>query len=385
MKWTQPGREKMVDCICGEKNRFYLWGAGQTGERFIKSFQDKINILGVIDSSITRQGERVGPYEVISPYEVNMSNDFKIIITINTPQYIFEVVQYLKRLGWRENIDFFRYLPVQRVLNYYIKGEMYIEQTDLSLTTRCTLRCKDCLLQMPFISNPMSLEWEKIKDRIDLSFKFVDRFGEYHLVGGEPTLSPELKRTIQYLDTNYGKRIEKLVMVTNATIEPTVELLKVLHDYSVRVEISDYSYSEEFCGRQKIGLWIEKLKGYNINYVIRVQEKWYQFGREEGENYCDKELETCFEYCDCALRTISFQNGRAYLCARVAVAEDSGLSEISKENSFLLGDRTEENRRRFLEYVIGYTNMGYIEQCRKCYQRKFFWDLEIPAAKQVER
>lgn len=385
MKWNNPGQESVIDIICNKENKYYIWGAGKTGVDFLDKFKKDLNIIGIIDSNEQLVGQDVEGIPIKKPEDISSFKDVKIIITINTSEYIYEVTQYLRKQGLLENEHFFRYLLVQRILNCYCHNCLYIEQTDLSLTTRCTLRCKDCLLQMPYIENPVEFDWEEIKNRIDLSFKFVDCFGEYHLVGGEPTLSLELVKSIKYLGTEYRERFDTLVVVTNATLEPKEELLNIFKQYQVRVEISDYSYSKAFSAQQKVDLWIQKLEEKSIKYGIRKQESWYCFGRKKQENCCDREIQKCFEYCDCAIKTVSFLKDRVYLCARAAVAEDSGLSQMQEDNSFVLEEPTEENRRKFLEYVCGYTPKGYLEECTKCYTRKFFWDLEVPAAQQLKR
>ncbi len=385
MIWMNPGKEKGIDIICDKQNQYYIWGAGQTGINFLKAWGRDITILGIIDSSEALIGQNVEGFCVQSPKNISFDSDIKIIITINTPQNIYEVAEFLKKQGMIENKNFFRYRTIKRVLNYWLKDKIWLEQTDISLTTKCTLRCKECLLQMPYIGCPVNLEWDEIKNRIDCSFRLVDEYEEYHIVGGEVLLSPELIRCIEYLGEQYAHQIQTIVMVTNATIEPQDSLLYILKKYNVQVEMSDYSYSKAFNGKQRLDLWVERLEKYGIKYAIRKMEMWNHFDREMKENYNERALTYCFDYCSCVVSTVSYVKDRVYLCARAAVAEDSGLSVLHEDNSFAIGDRTAENRRKFLEYVVGYTAKGYLEECKKCYCSTLWWENEIPAAEQLER
>lgn len=386
MKWNCPGHEAAVDILCDKNNKYYIWGIAETGLNFLKRFKNDIDIIGIIDSNEELLGETIQEYVVFRPEEVEFTSEDKVIVTINTAEYVYEVYKYLETKGLIENQTFFHYVTAQRILDYYCHNTLFLEQTDLALTSLCTLQCKDCLVQIPYIKKPGMLEWDEIQNRIDLSFKFVDGFGEYHLVGGEPTLSPEIEKTISYLQNLYGNRIEKICVVTNATVSPKENLLAELKRCSGKIIISDYSYSEAFNKTQKVEEWIKKSGEKGVELGIRKQGIWNLLGQEDKNDYSEDQLVKCFDFCDCGARkTLTFQNDRVYLCARSAMAEDWALSEIHEENSFLLGDVTEENRRKFLEYTMGYTNLGYLEQCKKCYLGKYSWETRIPAAKQVER
>ena len=386
MKWCFPGHEHVVDVICDKSNHYYLWGMQETGRNFLQKFQQDINIIGILDSDKEKIGMEIDGFRVQDPKTVSFSSDDKVIITINTAEHKYSVVQYLLQIGMVENETYFHYVTAQRILNYYAHKLLFLEQTDLLITSACTLCCKDCLVRIPYIEKPQIYALDEIKQRIDLSFKFVDKFGEYHVLGGEPMLHPQLDKIIEYLMENYRSRLNKGCIVTNATILPTKKILDIFKRYDIEVIISDYSYSDGFHGKQKVKDWESMLEQQKISYVIREQKMWNPLGDVDEKNYSEHQLRDCFDYCDCGVtKTLIFQNDRVYLCARSADAEDVSRGVFAIGNSMKLDDPTEENRRRFLEYTMGFTENGYLEECKKCYLGKFNWEMRVPAARQIER
>lgn len=61
------------------------------------------------------------------------------------------------------------------------------------------------------------------------------------MFGGEPFLHLQLADTIKYLGTCYADKIGQIVIITNGTVLPKQELLKILQKYKVSLSISDYT------------------------------------------------------------------------------------------------------------------------------------------------
>ena len=99
MKWCFPGHEHVVDVICDKSNHYYLWGMQETGRNFLQKFQQDINIIGILDSDKEKIGMEIDGFRVQDPKTVRFSSDDKVIITINTAEHVYSVVQYLLQIG----------------------------------------------------------------------------------------------------------------------------------------------------------------------------------------------------------------------------------------------------------------------------------------------
>ena len=74
--------------------------------------------------------------------------------------------------------------------------ELVVGSIDVSLTTRCNLKCKNCGSLMPFYAHPKDVELDTIIKSLDRFFSCVDRVVRINVIGGEPFLYPHLAEVI---------------------------------------------------------------------------------------------------------------------------------------------------------------------------------------------
>ena len=132
---------------------------------------------------------------------------------------------------------------IERYKYYAGKGngyekKIYLPYCVLCITTRCTLKCKDCAA---FIT--------KNKDKKDYSLRYVrENFGrildaidgitELELMGGEPFLCKEFNEILSWCIQQ--KKIRAIKIVTNGTLLPSVETWSLLKNIKVKLVIDDY-------------------------------------------------------------------------------------------------------------------------------------------------
>ena len=119
-------------------------------------------------------------------------------------------------------------------------NKLYLARTDLSMTEYCNLRCKNCNMLMPYFKHPKHRDLEQLKEDIDTYFNWVDQVQVFNLLGGEPFLYPHVLELTKYLCENYRNRIDQVVFFSNGTLIPSEELLKLMREYEIEVQVSDY-------------------------------------------------------------------------------------------------------------------------------------------------
>ena len=285
------------------------------------------------------------------------------------------------------NQDFVFYDVARRIIAFYKDKIFWLPQIDLTITTSCTLKCRDCIQQIPLIKSKKNLRFEDIADSLRNTFHHIDYCKEFHIVGGEPLLHPQLPHIVEHVGAIYGEKIETIVIVTNGTIVPKDELLNVMSHWHVRVEISDYRESVTAPSGQKINEIASALKQYHIPCLLRPMSEWNDYcgdNTETSKGSSDDALTATFDTCPCAGPTLSVYAKKMYICSRSMVAETFGLIDTDLRNGISLQGDATAIRENLLEYSLKITESGYIPYCINCHGKKAIYDRLIPAAKQLE-
>lgn len=387
MKWTNKGTkfDNISNIIIDEKSDFYLWGAKETGDYFLKRYKKSIKIKGIIDSDITLVGKEIYGIKVFTPEIINEINDIKIIITVSSPSNIDEIIDYLNRHNKIENKDYFSYINFMRLYDFYKNDKLNLINLDLILTNSCTLACEKCLLKIPFVKTKKIYNIDQLKKSIDEIFNLVDYFEEIHLLGGEPLLYENLIEIISYIANNYRKKFSELQVVSNGTIIPKRDLMAVMKSNNVRFIISDYSVSNDFNGKQYLNEIKTILKEYEILFSIRNQDYWHDYdGDFKNEKIIEKELVSLYDKCPCRKKTITVIGNKLYSCCRAASLVWGNLKKEDINDYFELDNDYINKRKYLLEFSLGCTEIGYLKKCYECYSNIPIYERIISAAKQIK-
>ncbi len=164
-------------------------------------------------------------------------------------------VNNLKRfMLWREGrfhnpkdkLRYVRTFLAEELENFYEKGQFVLPQIGFSLTTRCTLRCRDCIALSPLFDEArpsfIHIDQNAAAYRSELAriADGVDGVKRLFLHGGEPLLNKDLPDIVQA--SAECEKIELVELITNGTVVPSEALLDVMERYKHKI----YLYKEDF-------------------------------------------------------------------------------------------------------------------------------------------
>ncbi|MCR8746702.1 radical SAM protein [Romboutsia lituseburensis] len=364
MKWKNKGHE--FDDFIREwdiNKEYYIWGASNSGNRFFDKFKDILNIKGFIDSDESKHNHKIANKSIVT-FEHVKSNYPKTKIIIASQAY-YEISNILKREGYIENVDFCNGNTFTATYFMYNHNKLYLHRIDISLTNRCTLKCKKCNMLMPYFEKPMHKSLSSIKENIDLYFKWVDNVETIKLLGGEPMLYPYLIDVIEYLNEEYKDRIDNIDIFSNGTLKLSNEILTTLKRHKVTVQISDYSNRLEYL-KEKVDLFEAQLKNNEITYTRLTYDKWLDFIQQNYHSIdsTQEELVDKFNKCNPPFRGL--HDKKLYYCHLSTSAVQAEIFEDNNNDYFDLSRYNENRKIELMEFDLGYNEIGYVTYCKRC-------------------
>ncbi|MCM1038091.1 MAG: radical SAM protein [Ruminococcus sp.] len=236
-----------------------------------------------------------------------------------------------------------------------------IYHVDMTVTTKCTFNCKYCNMFIPYHQEHRNYSFEELKENIDLFFERVDYVAYFGLIGGEPMLNPILKDIIIYLEQNYRDQYGKISYASNGSIVPPEDLLAVMKKYEVHIVVSDYSKAIPY--KDKLGRLIEKFEQYDIQYDIKPDILWCDFGFPENPyKRNDQQLKEHLAYCRPEWNGLN--EGKFYYCNLSWSAEKSGYFKLKEEDYIVLKEIDPRDKEACRQLVA--LSRGTSSFCRIC-------------------
>ncbi len=366
MKWTNKGHEYDAEYkeIKGKK-AYYLFGAGDYGRQFLNIFKDEIRIRGFIDNSEEKQGKAINGYICYTLDQIQLSEDEGIVLTMSQIARITPCEQ-LKQHGYRERVDFFVLEEFLSVYYVYKYDKIYFSSISFLPSTICNLKCRHCLNFNPFAKQFYVREWEALVKDVDLFFSCIDRIMIFHISGGEPMLYKHTVDLIEYIDKNYGDRIDTLRMITNGTIVPRNEDLIKISKCRVELVVDDYREAVPRYNAQFNDL-TQKLEEFGIRFYINKADNWIDLAPERTDYSCWTEEALEKHRSDCCQSWQELRDGKLYNCNYAAYASVAGIGgKQDQEETYELTTFSTEKKKELVEFRLGYTTKGYTNFCRKC-------------------
>lgn len=366
MKWENKGHEydNMYENICN-KEGFYLFGAGDYGTQFECAFRNEINIIGYIDNDPLKQGKRINGIFCYSLEEIELENNQGIIVTMSQIARV-KPVEQLRDRGYISRKDYFIIEEFTSVYNVYKYDKVYFSTISFLPSTACNLNCKHCLNFNPFAKKFYIREWDDLVKDVDLFFSCVDHIMLFHVSGGEPFIYKHTADLIEYIDKNYGDRIDTLRTVTNGTQVPKDQVLEKLAKCNIEITVDDYREAvPQF--NDRFAQLIMKLEEYNIRYYINKVDSWIDLAPEitDYSNRSDEELIKHRDSCNQSWQEL--RDGKLYSCNYAAYATVAGIAgEQDVEETYDLTQYTPSKKKELVEFRLGYTTKGYTYFCKKC-------------------
>lgn len=392
MKWQNRGHEfdqmaeEYIKTFQKKGEKIYIFGAGYLGNE-VKNVVERLGCFaGYIDNDTRKQESGINGIPVMS-FKSYMCLEQKGIIVIAVDRkYVSEIARQLTEKKLSIEKDFFvwddflrRTLPV---LTAYYYDLAYVELAQISVTERCSLRCRKCAHACNYVdSHAKDMTIDEVYHSADVFFSKVDLCREFVLIGGEPLLYQKLQDAVSYIGGRYRKKMVHFCITTNGTILPKKELLTVCKQYNVLFRISNYSkelphLAEKY--KRLTGL----LEADGIAYVLGdADEAWMDYGFGMVNRSTDEmELQKVFNQCQTPCREI--RGGKYYFCVMArSVSENMGL-DVGKEDFLDLEKLPTDYKKILTEFELGYSVKGYLDMCRHC-NGADSKRLLIPAAEQV--
>lgn len=357
-----------------------LWGAGRIGGVAAHCLKQRgIKILAFCDTAIDKQGGEFCGYPVISPQE--MKNSYPDAAVIVTSTFQDKIYQKLRQFGFGvvfncvslflefdyEGYDFWLTPEyANRMVYQYMEhtalrvmGIKKLERILLVITTRCSLRCKNCDSLIPYMKNHQHYNADDIAMDIEHVLEVIGSIRRISLFGGEPLLHPELPKILnRFLKDD---RIGFVDVITNGTIAPSDDFLAVACSFPEKflMRISDYGELSRNIEKIKMLLSKNALKHEitNYSYWDRLQQMGHTGETEE---------ELIVKYRDCTTRTMYVNNGKLLICSPVTWLSQLGVLPNAELNYADL--RAHENVRKthIADYIRNRYADKYIDACKFC-------------------
>lgn len=343
------------------------FGVGRIGRRVIPTLMKQFKVPFLLDNNNNLEKE-YGLDILNIDKAMNYLRKEKVKVVVTTVVYSYEEIKHqLEYFGFVENVDFCIFERFAEEWNLRWGGECVLSKIDTVITSRCSLKCKNCNIFISHVPVQNDIQFKCLKSNFDIFFDSVDYVYEYTLLGGEPFLHKEIVNIISYLGDKYYKKIGKINIISNGTIIPNQNVIEVLQKYNVTVHISDYTnvidYTKKLVELRKI------LSVNRIEYYVIPNNTWKDVVYpNEGYSTGNPKNHMLL----CGHSTHSVGNGRLYWCDPAFAAENFMGFKAKKDDSLDLAENKKNNSKyeatlNIMKYLLGEVNdKGYMSICKKC-------------------
>lgn len=367
--------------LAGEKH-LVIWGAGENGERF-KRYCDAIHmpVMSIVDNNPALWGTKRWETPIISPEDLRRFEDTVVLISFPYSRVVREVAaQMEKNTSISGHIPYFDdnlfYLlqnmacgrletAAEIITSIYwsVKDCEYLNFAHLDcgvITTRCNLKCRDCVLKIPYLKEHKDRSSASLLADMDRTLEIVDSIKEMEVCGGESFLYTELIPFLEH--AKKYNRIFSICVTTNGTIVPDEAVLDVMKNSNITLKISDY-------GEISTQKYVIEKKCREKGIPCYFQDcNWLDLSPTEGLNYSFEELGWLFDHCGYKETCIRNWDGVIYKCGLQRVwgnADPFYDTELIKKDGVDLNDRTDDKalKKRLKEYL---TSTVPFEVCKYC-------------------
>lgn len=317
-----------------EIDEIVLYGAGTVSKICQNLFEQvDIGISYVIDQDKQKQGQKWNGIPIVSFKEAWPYIQGKKIVVMVAHAAYNDISVFLEEQGLVEFRDFCRIGQFICEWFWNAKKMNCVYHVDMTVTTKCTLQCQNCNMFIPHYECCENFTFDRLKNNIDLFFERIDYVAYFGLIGGEPLLNPSLKDIIVYLEENYKNKYGRISYASNGTIVPSDELLDVMQKYGVHIVVSDYTKVVPY--KDRLNEVEEKFKKYKINYDIKSDLIWCDFGFPKRP-YKRNEQQLKEHLAFCRPEWNGLNDGKFYYCNVSWSAEKSGHFQLKDDDYICL-------------------------------------------------
>lgn len=377
-----------------DKRPIIVYGAGIFGEYTLRALQtyglepvcfcdrakDGKEYLGyaVYDYKVIRKYER--PMILLAAgalfneiYQFLLQCGFTEIYSIY--QFVFEDTQLsMDKLSLQgQDIRYYREL-YQFGLNYQKdSNKFYMFSLDWVITTRCSLRCRECSNLMQYYKAPENMEREQLQDELERVLEIVDGIMDVRVIGGEPFMHPQMAEIMEpFLEDS---RIHNFSIYTNASILPSEKMLRVLKNQKVKCEISDYGKLVK-----NFPAFVETMQREGIRHRVGKMDEWHKLGGLADRKSTESDMRKVFKSCYCN-DLITLLAGKIYRCPYSANGRMLEAIPYKEEDAVDIYSGSKHYLRYKLKYLLFEKQFDYA--CGYCSGRNNHLGT-VPPAEQAE-
>lgn len=251
-------------------------------------------------------------------------------------------------------------------------NKIYLPYCMVCVTSRCTLRCKDCAAMITKYKTQRDYPLEGIKNYIGKLLDAVDRIVEFEIMGGEPFLYSEFDALLAWCCEQ--DKINAVRIVTNGTIMPKESTWEIMKHNKVKLVVDDYG---KLSGKFESVIDLAKKNG--IRYEEQRLSTWYKLEPISKKQFSETRLKEIYNNCNFK-PCIGIIDGRFYHCNVAGHMHTLGL--IDDENSDCIDLRREWNTAELRKEIKTLLDIEYLKACDFC---SYYKNVEIPVAEQEVR
>lgn len=397
----------LISTIHRNNAKIGLYGCGIQSRTIISIFEAlKIsNLICLYDNNQSKIGSNFCGYHVYDASSLNRLENQIVFLTCSFPAQVFKDLESRHALFSSYPIyNIFKYLlddnslhseglnyqrsllDIEREFQFY-QNEilnlasklqdhfLHLKSVDAVVTEGCSLKCIDCSNLMQYYVKPKSSNLDILIQSTQKILLSVDRVLEWRILGGEPFIYKPLPQYLDYLSE--CKNIGSIIVYTNGTILPSVELISSLKNSKSIVEISNYGAASRHAIQLK-----EILVENNITCTLK-DPIWTDSGRiHTHKNESKDELSEKYFRC-CTNDILTLLHGKIYHCPFSANLINLDSKYFSEDDVVDIATYNSVDDLR-IKLSTFYKGKQYLHSCNYCNGRDYTVPL-VPTAVQTRK
>ena len=360
--------------------------------------QNQVPFKVFVDSDIRKHGKNYLGHPIISPQELAKKHDDALVLVASSS--FMAIRQALLDLGFskskifpcahvNEGVElskcdlpfseehllrsikrnnthcFFALNPEQKI----------IPDFNIAVTSRCSLRCKECSHQVPYWNKQQDGKEIDMINAVEKLIKAGYKIDNVNLYGGEPMMHNSLPNLVKTICNH--KCIDTVTIITNSTLPIKDELLSVLISNKDRIimRLSNYGSLSKYVDDIK-----DMLHKHSIRFEETIHDKWYHVPLPRNLGLSDEELTDIYLNCSRNSKNtglLIISDGKFHPCNHSITIDGRGIElpetdYVSLESSKFSDEIKQLHRRD-----------SFFEACRYCTKGTSEEFVSVPVAEQL--
>lgn len=315
------------DELLSSQKKIIVFGAGILGHAAVSTLQYfNKTIACICDNDVQKQGTVLSGIPVVSPSEaVGVTNNATIFVCVFNDANFKAISDQLMKLGFKDIMDYslLFWAYQMKIMKRNISSET-LETTlkivkekekntvlgniSVVITEKCSLRCIDCGVLIPYYANPKHHDKTMVIESIRRLAAAVDAIENLTIIGGEPFLHHDIVEICQAASNI--DNILRVTLTTNGSILLKDTIVQQLKSALFSVTISDYGT----LSRHKNEL-MKSFEEIGICYdVLDDSNPWSKQNMPIAQNRGRMANDLIFSECFWIKAAGKLMNGQYHLC-----------------------------------------------------------------------